>query len=769
MSNVPPTPYGEEGDARPVSLIGAQLSAAGSLAGEEDTDARPDRDEDARAGRGRRRHRRRGDTAPRVTPESDEVFHLDDRPAQDDRPAHDVRVADLSRPAHVDDRPTVPMPPARTARPHVAVRPPADPARARASAGPIGAAGPTGAASRAGAAGRAGPAREADDGRSGPPAALRTEAHGPAGLEPPGPQPATDHDTSIHVDGPTRPLQQSAQQGPPAPGAAPGPPGRATGPASPQGPATPRDQRSSGWLPATPHATAPGGEADDEPSTPPIGLRPPARPQAAPPSVLPPSSRPAQWPAAGTTPPTRPSVTPPPADPAATARSQPTAPAAANPWTIPPPRARAAATPALEPQLADADRGGSHADSGPSGSGPSDEHFGDTSGSDTGHDGAEHDAWTPHPEGDAPRAAEPAHPALPAVPAGAAVARRFTPPGGDWDDDFGDWDEIPLRESLPDRAAVDLPGSWRVGITSAFPYSGTTTLVGILGLVLAGARAESVLGVDLCPPAWPDEKPDEPRGDPLSPRVGLPGDVTVADVARRRGGTPAALRALLGSPGGAGPALDVVPLRRGETSDGAGATVVPADDTVTPGALRTALGQLTRAYPLMLMDAPVAAPLTPTALRSADLIIVVSLAAPADLDRTAAALRDPAAPLLPVDRDGRRPPVIVAVVSPRRGRWSPRTRAAAGRLARHVDSIVGIPYESRLDPSKRAPIRIPRLRASTRRSYLRLGVAVVEALVRLAAEETVKARATAHDATRPAPGHSGHSGSTPKTLRTPVV
>ncbi|MBL7521054.1 hypothetical protein I6A84_23930 [Frankia sp. CNm7] len=268
-----------------------------------------------------------------------------------------------------------------------------------------------------------------------------------------------------------------------------------------------------------------------------------------------------------------------------------------------------------------------------------------------------------------------------------------------------------------------------------------------------------MLAVDLRPSTWPDEDPDEPRGDPLCPRVGLPGDVTVADVARRRGGGPTGLRAMIGTTGDE-PALEVVPLRRGDATTGGGGAVVPADDTVTPGMLRSALSQLTRAYPLVLMDTPVDAPLAPTALRAADLVVVVSLAAPGDLDRTATALRDPAAPLLPVDRDGRRPPVIVAVVSPRRGRWSPRTRAAAGRLARHVDTLVRIPYENRLDPSRRAPVRIPRLRPSTRRSYLRLGVTVIEALVRLAAEETAKAHATVNDATR---------GSTPETLRTPVV
>ncbi|OHV39576.1 MinD/ParA family ATP-binding protein [Pseudofrankia saprophytica] len=329
------------------------------------------------------------------------------------------------------------------------------------------------------------------------------------------------------------------------------------------------------------------------------------------------------------------------------------------------------------------------------------------------------------------------------------------------DDDLAPWDEIPLRESLADRAAADLPGSWRIGVTSAFPYSGTTTLVGILGLVLTGARGESVLAVDLRPRTWADEDPDEPRGDPLCPRVGAPGDVTVADIARRRGGAAGALRELIGGPARPGtPELDVVPLSRGEGTGGGSGAMVPADDTVTPGMLRTALSHLTRAYPLVLVDAPIDAPLSPTALRASDLVVVVSLAAPADLDRTAAALRDPAAPLLPVDAQGRRPPVIAAVVSPRRGRWSPRTRAAAGRLTRHVDALVRIPYESRLDPSRRAPVRIPRLRASTRRSYLYLGVAVVERLVRLAAEESTKTGATTNDTTR---------GSTPETLRTPVV
>jgi hypothetical protein len=382
----------------------------------------------------------------------------------------------------------------------------------------------------------------------------------------------------------------------------------------------------------------------------------------------------------------------------------------------------------------------------------------------------------------APAGAVPAAAAR-AKPAGTAVARR---PGavpaplaedGRWADlSDEEWDEIPLRTSLADQAAVDLPGSWRVGVTSAFPYSGTTTLVGILGLVLAGARRQPVLAVDLRPSRWPAEDPDEPRGDALCPRVGLPGDVTLADVARRRGEPPGTLRQLIGGqPDDAAPArpgaaeLDVLPLSRGDATAPAGSTaVVPADDLVTPGMLHSALGHLTRAYPLVLVDAPVDAPLSPAALRASDLVVVVSLAAPADLDRTAAALRDPAAPLLPVDREGRRPPVIVAVVSPRRGRWSPRTRAAAGRVARHASAVVQIPYESRLDPSKLAPVRIPRLRGGTRRAYLRLGVSVVDALLRLAKEETARA-AVRPAAKTPATQDGTAEGSTPETPQTPVI
>jgi cellulose biosynthesis protein BcsQ len=309
------------------------------------------------------------------------------------------------------------------------------------------------------------------------------------------------------------------------------------------------------------------------------------------------------------------------------------------------------------------------------------------------------------------------------------------------------WEEIPVRASLADRADADLQGSWRITVTSAFPYSGGTTLTGMVGLTLAGMRAEPVLAVDLQP--GPDADTDagmdggggrsagDIRGDGLAARVGSSGPATIADVARHgeHGGAPAELRTMINSRGGGVFDLDVLPLRRTAGGPGTGA-VVPADDTVTSTALRTVLGLLAHAYPLVLIDAPAEAPLSPAAVRAADVVVIVTLAAPADLDATLAALRDPDGLLPPRDGAGPRSPVLIAVVSPRRGRWSPRTRSAASRLARRADGLVRIPYDPRLDPSRNTPVRIPRLRRRTRRSYLRLAAVIVDTLGALAAAET---------------------------------
>lgn len=297
-------------------------------------------------------------------------------------------------------------------------------------------------------------------------------------------------------------------------------------------------------------------------------------------------------------------------------------------------------------------------------------------------------------------------------------------------------------------------------MTSLFPYSGTTTLAGVIGLTLTGVRAHPVLAVDL----WPGEFPtagtapasggdeDEPRGDSLTSRVGSAGTTTVADVVRHQAGegSAAELRLMIsGRRSGGVRDLDVLPVRSdaGQTTgrqqpadDGPtdrDAPAIPSDaqQSVTPTGLRSALGLLAHSYPLVLVDAPTGAPLTETAVEAADLVVLITLATAADLEATLMRLRTFR------EAPGRRPardgglPIVAAIVAPRRGRPSPRTRAAAARLARQVDSLVRIPYDARLDPSRHTPVRIPRLRRRTRRAYLRLAAVAVENLFALAKAE----------------------------------
>lgn len=373
---------------------------------------------------------------------------------------------------------------------------------------------------------------------------------------------------------------------------------------------------------------------------------------------------------------------------------------------------------------------------------------------------------TPPDEQTAPAAPRPRSTPVPATPA-PATARQEHPVdrprprhGGHG---LEPWEEIPLRLSVRDRARIPLPGSWRIAVTSLFPYSGTTTLAGVIGLTLTGMRAHPVLAVDLwpgdrpaaatvpAPPATPTDE-EEPRGDPLTSRVGSTGTTTVEDVVRHHGEdrSPAELRLMIsGQRAGSARDLDVLPLRRdagrlAAEPSAAGSTppdtaktptVSVEEQSVTPGNLRSALGLLAHSYPLVLVDAPAEAPLTEGAIEASDLVVLVTLATAADLEATLMRLR-----AFREVSGGRlagagAPPIVVAIVAPRRGRPSPRTRAAAARLDRQVDALVRIPYDPRLDPSRHTPVRIPRLRRRTRRAYLRLAAATIENLFILAKAE----------------------------------
>ncbi|EIV95037.1 hypothetical protein FraQA3DRAFT_4837, partial [Frankia sp. QA3] len=391
-----------------------------------------------------------------------------------------------------------------------------------------------------------------------------------------------------------------------------------------------------------------------------------------------------------------------------------------------------------------------------------------------------------------PRTPRPPQPPRKAVPAPAqdrpGAAHRSASDGRlrPWQEPRGGarglqpWEEIPVRLSVRDRARIPLPGSWRVTVTSLFPYSGTTTLAGVIGLTLTGVRAHPVLAVDLWPGEFPTEgtspasggDEEEPRGDPLTSRVGSAGTTTVADVVRHQAGdgTAAELSLMIsGRRSGGTRDLDVLPIRpdAGQVADGShpagdgpagqDAPAAPSGaQPVTPAGLRSALGLLAHSYPLVLVDAPTGAPLTETAVEAADLVVLITLATAADLEATLMRLRAfREAPGRRPARDGG-PPIVAAIVAPRRGRPSPRTRAAAARLGRQVDSLVRIPYDARLDPSRHTPVRIPRLRRRTRRAYMRLAAATVENLFTLAKAEVAAPTAagerpagTSRDAVRP--------------------
>ncbi|MCM3925990.1 hypothetical protein ND748_30520, partial [Frankia sp. AiPs1] len=91
MSDVPQAPYGEEGDARPVSLIGARIPTSASRSnrlpdrddqfGRDESPAAEDAESPPYARSGRRRHRRRSESDSPQSPDEawqSEAFHLDD-------------------------------------------------------------------------------------------------------------------------------------------------------------------------------------------------------------------------------------------------------------------------------------------------------------------------------------------------------------------------------------------------------------------------------------------------------------------------------------------------------------------------------------------------------------------------------------------------------------------------------------------------------------------------------------------------------------------
>ncbi len=373
-------------------------------------------------------------------------------------------------------------------------------------------------------------------------------------------------------------------------------------------------------------------------------------------------------------------------------------------------------------------------------------------------------------------------------------SRELWPWQEPWRDvtDLEPWEEIPIRESLTDRVAAPLKGSWRIAVTSLVGGSGRTTVTAILGMILANIRAEPVVALDISgdlerAETIGDLDVDTEFGASLAERVGVRPSATLSDLVAdsisyraRRGGTPrpvGEIRWLIngGLPGGASTqveataGLDVLPAYRptGQTAPGgsgatgpSGAVPVPSSGLrtqpaplvaagmsgpPTPQVLAAGLRTLEQAYSLVLVDTPLDwdTQFASITLRDADVVLLVVPALPGDLAEASITLRD--ATGLRAHRAGPPPVVIVAAMSVRRGRWSPQTRSAAAKLARRVDAMVRIPYDVRLDdevpdptragrrhspggtPTSRTPIAFSRLRWRSRRAFLRLAATVVDA------------------------------------------
>ncbi|MCK9894371.1 hypothetical protein [Frankia sp. AgB32] len=777
MSDVPQAPHGEEGDARPVSLIGARLPTAASRSqrlsdhenqyGPGGAPASDDTESSLYPRSGRRRHRRRAESeAPEPPDEAwqSEAFHLDDATSTNESDAERASAAEVTSGSRAgaaggaksDD--AAAQNPAgggrtrRTGRPAaIAPRGQGESARHRASTGTADQTGsprstpadtpPTTAAQPAPNTQRTRPPRASAPPR--PSAAQPTPAVQPT--------PATPATPASGVGGDGASLR--ATEPPSDPGITVGDPSKAI-------------QKSSAD-PSTAAAPLAATEivaiGDSITVTGSIAAASPVEPtQSSRPTPTDPLTGPVSFPhlEKDEREPTRALL---PNQPETSTRDQDSA-AAAPPVPVSPTHSR---LPAVAPPSADP-------------------HPAPPLAPDVPLDPLARQ--TPAPGSPLP-ASRPSPPVRTPAPTGKPAAIRPDQPAAEprsWRGgrDLEPREEIPVRLSARDRARIPLPGSWRIAVTSLFPYSGTTTLAGVIGLTLTGMRAHPVLAVDLWPgePAEPvatspssaDE--DEPRGDPLTSRVGSAGTTNIADVLAHQAGDGAAteLRLMIaGQRGGGARDLDVLPLRtdagrfaQPPRRDGAPAepdvpVLAGADQHVAPGGLRSVLGLLAHSYPLVLVDAPTEAPLTDVAVAAADLVVLVTLATAADLEATIMRLRAfrEAAGDGPAG-DGA-PPIVAAIVAPRRGRPSPRTRAAAARLGRQVEALVRIPYDPRLDPSRHTPVRIPRLRRRTRRAYLRLTAAAVENLFILA-----KAEVGASGKTREGPAGASSGAIRPITTRT---
>lgn|GEM_PF-3393615 len=319
------------------------------------------------------------------------------------------------------------------------------------------------------------------------------------------------------------------------------------------------------------------------------------------------------------------------------------------------------------------------------------------------------------------------------------------------------WEWLPVREAAADRAAEPLAGSWRVAFASTTHGGGCTTTTAAAALMLTRLRREPIVAIDLA-----SENADDAGGDPtaLAGRVGLRPRATVAEflaTLRDRAETEIAhpplslLRHLIGGQVLAGatadevPGVDVLPtsLARSEPS-AAGAD--------RPWALVDAAGKILReGYPLVFLEAGTlgSSPMVRPSLASADVVVLVVPARASAITAASNLLRE---------ADGlvgdptRAPAVIAAVVSTRRGRWSPRTRGAALRLSRLVTAVVRVPYDPRLGPfgAARRPgagpgrstggsaVPLRRVRRGTRRAFVELAAAIVDTCVEAetAAENT---------------------------------